>query len=264
MTAIVALRYKDGIILGADRQATRGYSKKKTENKIRYYEQSNTALTSTGYVKYMNPFMYNSTDIIPASYDKKIIDDEYAYYTVLPAIVKRLEEKNFWKEKPYTFDDTRFIFCTSEDIYEFDDYNSMWKVPRETPFYCVGSGEEYSTGYLDNHDLTDLSKEKAIELVNGALNAAKNHDNYCSYDNQIVVIENVKKASDNLKWHYAEYDLPDKCGDYVVKYEYEDRFNTLEVLNFDPEQNSFYKIVSDKIEIVDAIHIEYWFPLPRY
>lgn len=177
MSVIVALKYNNGVLIGADKQATCGNIKKDNAQKIYKMKYSNTSMGAVGYLRDAN-ILETLEEVIYYKdiLNKTKIDRKYVVSKVVPNLFEnfenfnRVEEKNGVKKLL-----SYFIFCTNNKIFEI---NGDGAVSEHDNFLAMGCGEQLCKGYLDTSYKENLTKEQAEELISNAIKISCKDDCY--------------------------------------------------------------------------------------
>lgn len=193
MSVIIALKYNNGVVIGADKQATCNNIKYNNVQKIYHSKYSNTAFGGVGSMRDIDILSTYLDDIMDY---KDILDNiklsrQYVIRKIVPKFISTLEEnKRLGKDIDIALSYSSFMVADSETIYEIDSDFSV----TEGKDYCVlGCGYQLVKGYLDGIHLNELSRPEAIDLVEKCVVECCKDDCYIGEDLDIIVLEKEKK-----------------------------------------------------------------------
>lgn len=184
MSLIVAIKYKDGILVASDNQATVEDFATHNTPKIFYNRKGEnpTVIGAVGFVRDVNlleiaPDFSDST----GWYLKKDIIEN-----IVPNLFNYLRENN----RLTTVDGveqskSEFIYCTKDSIFEIDTDGCVSEYPR----YCaIGCGADAARGILEAlYSNEDRTREEAYQFVSVIFNTVSNINTFV--DREITFLE---------------------------------------------------------------------------
>lgn len=145
MSVVVAIKTDKGFMLGADKQATRGYIKDKTHKIFTLKDCPNTIVGGVGYIADLQGISFCEHLIPEINILKDNVDTKLMYETIYDNIVTYLKNHNRLDKienlKTYfiiAYKDKAWCIEPDGRVVEIEDY------------YTIGSGEEVAWGSLDS------------------------------------------------------------------------------------------------------------------
>ena len=179
MSVVVALKFRDGVIIGSDRRVTTSYHTYQDDaaTKMHMMQYSNHVIGTVGYLRILNvistvdEFM-EYKDIL----DGYKVDFKYLVKTIIPKIIKTLEENRVLDELECT-SNSNFIYATNEKIFSIGgDFAVI-----EHPYWAtVGCGQDLVAGLLsvvEPEDFENMNAEEALSMIEGCISKACKSDN---------------------------------------------------------------------------------------
>lgn len=202
MSIIIGVKYKDGVLLGSDTQATnRGHIAEEIETKIYQSKYSTTAIGCVGSCRDNNLIetqeeWIDYKDIL----DKVDINKKYVISNIITKLFNLLRNNHrLNSEKGLEFSESDFIFATSEKLFGIYTDGS---VLEEDKYVAIGCGEELVRGLLDSYFHTNnitsgeqISYNSAKEMIRTSVLSACSKDVFIN-DN-ITYINLKRKSNDN-------------------------------------------------------------------
>lgn len=161
MTTIVAVQYKDKVVIGADSQVTSGGGRRQSHREmVKISERSLYLIAGSGEVAPCDIAQHIWQPPIP-----KVADTKDLYHFMIAKVVPSL--KACFKEQEYKWSEhdehgeTKFAFliCLNGQVFEIDDDFAVSLDARG--FYGVGSGSHYAVGAL----CAGVTLEKALTIA---------------------------------------------------------------------------------------------------
>jgi len=190
MSVVVALKYNDGIVVGGDKRITTGWhtSEDNACNKIFKTKYSNHCIGSVGsgrdcdIIGIVDELMYYK-DIL-----KNVkVDLEYVVDNVVEKLFDKLRDKKRVRVKDGIESiNSNHMYVTNEKIFSIAGSGA---VLEHSEYGVIGCGSEMVMGYLDTLDLSNLSKNKAIEYIEIAIQQACKHSSGIDDNVDIIVID---------------------------------------------------------------------------
>lgn len=163
MSVVIAAKYKNGIAMVADKQATYYNTKFDNVTKVQPFKYSNSGIGVVGYLRDCN-VMRLLEDVIPAEdiLKRVDIDELYVIRNIVPRIMNHLaENKRLDKTKDIYSMESMMLYATEDNIYTIGEDFSV--AETDTSFATIGCGSEKVTGYLAT--LGDTSKYNRKEIT---------------------------------------------------------------------------------------------------
>ncbi len=196
MSVVVAVKYKDGVAIAADKQATRYNTNFNNVCKLHNFKYSNSAIGTVGYLRDCNVIrlleeVIQYKDII----DNVYIDELYVIGKIVPIIqehmtkYERIETQNELKYMPSTM-----LYATSDDIYMIE---RDFAVITEDNYGTIGCGEEKVIGYMSLvGDTTNYNKEQITTVLIEAITRACERDVFINNNIDITFLEKTEINND--------------------------------------------------------------------
>lgn len=169
MSVIVALKYKDGVILGADKQATLRFSKSHSATKIMSSVYSYTAFGGAGAGRDLDILQCNIDDIMDYKdiLDNVSLDKKYMVNKVVVKFFNLLLKYNrAYKTENIVELESEYIVVSTDSIFHID--NSGYVVEYDD-YVAIGSGAESVMGYFATLKEQNLTREQACDYVKIAI-----------------------------------------------------------------------------------------------
>lgn len=190
MSVVIAARYKNGIAMIADRQATSGTTKTDNVNKIAYYKYSDSAIGVVGYLRDCN-VMRMLDEIVPYKdiLDRIKIDDLYVMKVIVPNIIEQLAQAKRIENKNGIYEmDSHMLYITSDKIFEIGGDFSV--VEEDGYFGTIGCGSDKVIGYMTSvGDTSYFSKEMIEEVLYKAIAEGCDKDVFINSTCDIIFID---------------------------------------------------------------------------
>ena len=171
MSVVIAIKYKDGIIIGADKQVSYNYHLK-CDNllKIKKSKYSNTAIGFSGAVRIANIIFNEVDDLLDYKdiLDNVNLDSNYVYqisekfihilynHKAIPAINNCIDD--MFADFLIVSNKNIYKICPDGSVIEFDNYG------------VIGCGSELVKGYLDTiNNFNKLTESEAKQLIKNSI-----------------------------------------------------------------------------------------------
>lgn len=172
MSVVVAMKSKNGVILGADSQITMGGVSKTSMCKSNYKvwhpnEYVNIVIGSVGAVRELNIIKSTKDLIEEVRYIKKDIDFEYIVNNLVSKMRKTVIDKKAVEDdkKPFRFNNN-YIIAIDDKLYQIQNDCSVIEIDSYT---AIGSGSNEALACLHNN-----SGDAQESVVNAVKSAIKN------------------------------------------------------------------------------------------
>lgn len=197
MSVVVAVKYDNGVTVGADKQATTYNQYKESCTKIKKFQDSNIVIGSSGALDDFLPIQYCDEIIDYKDLFKKTkIDGAYIYENTIPKLIDLLKNRNRVKQNSGKIEiDSAFLLATSDGIFIISSEFGLY----EYEFYTsIGCGTFAANGYLnvelDGKTHESIDKDKAIEIVETAIQKACSTDIYVGEGIDLFVLEKEEQV----------------------------------------------------------------------
>lgn len=192
MSVVVAVKYDNGVAVGADKQATMHGEFAYACTKIKKFEDSNIAIGLSGLLDDFLPVQYCEEIIDYKDLFKKTrIDGAYIYENTIPKLIDLLKNRNRVKQDMGRIKmESDFLLATNDGIFLIDSEFGMF----EYGFYAsIGCGTFSVEGYL-NVELKDkkpelINKDEAVRIVKDAIEKACSSDVFIGMGVDLFVLE---------------------------------------------------------------------------
>ena len=189
MSVIVAIKYKNGIMVAADRQATSGNDTFNT-TKIFTTKYSNIIMGFVGSLRDGNIIsvldeVIDYKDIL----DGIEIDMPYIIKVVVPKIFYTLKKNNrIMTVNGVDESSSSYMLCTDKSIF---DISGDGAVIEANDFDAIGCGDQYAKGYLQTCNLKGATKKQALEYIKNAVGKACKSDPFIDNNIDILCVEGL-------------------------------------------------------------------------
>ena len=192
MSVVVAVKYNNGVVIAADRQGTKYGQYKESCTKIKRFQDSRIVIGSSGVLDDFLPIQYCDEIIDYKDLFKKTkIDGAYIYENTIPKLIDLLKNRNRVKQNNGKIEiDSNFLLATSDSIFTI---NSEFGLCEYEFYSSIGCGTFTVDGYLnvelDGKTYESIDKDKAIEIVEDAIQKACSTDIYVGMGIDLFVLE---------------------------------------------------------------------------
>lgn len=166
MSVVIAAKYRDGVALIADKQATTANNKVNNVKKLQRFILSNTGIGTVGYLRDCNVMRVLEEILEPQDIINKVdIDDIYVIREIVPKIYEHMKEHKriLHSELEVPSMPSQMLFVTSSRIFEIDPDFSV--VEAEKCYSTIGCGEEKVRGYMSLIGDTSDKTQREIEGI---------------------------------------------------------------------------------------------------
>lgn|SRR5574344_971162 len=187
MSVIVAIKYKNGIAIGADKQVTVGCSKAET-TKIKKTNYSNIIYGAVGSLRDLNVLQANDElvgykDIL----DKLKIDYEYIIKKIVPKIFDLLKSAGRLRTSDGIEEsESDYIVCSHDGIFTISSDGSAIECLN---YGVIGCGLSEVTGYLEGVGLNNISKDEATKYIIDSIKISCGKNVYIGQGIDLLYIE---------------------------------------------------------------------------
>ena len=189
MSVVVAIKYRDGVAMAADKQATGGHIKCNNVKKLAYYEKSNTGVGVVGHLRdcnimYVQEELQDAKDIL----NKTPIDFKYVVSKIVPTVFSIFNQCNrIEKDNEVLSLCSRMLFCTSNNIYKIEHDGG---VVEYNDWAAIGCGEDLVIGFLETiKDFHSLNKEQVTKILEKCIKQSCKNDVYINDNIDYIYLE---------------------------------------------------------------------------
>ena len=193
MSIVVSLKYDNGVVIAADKQATDDFDMKGTCTKLKKYNLSNTAIGGSGTLVDIQSFVYLDEVIPYEDILKKVeIDDKYVFNTLVPKVETNLKNRDLIRKRSdgLKYFESTLTFATSNRIFTI---YSDFSFAEHDLFSANGHGEFAVIGYLnvvlEDKEYKDINKEEAIDIIKNAIKKSCSNDTTIGMGIDLCVLE---------------------------------------------------------------------------
>jgi len=199
MSVVVAIKDEDRVWMACDSQVSRGWNKSTLTNMNNYKimkpkDEPNTLVGIVGSLKYQNALKVQDSFINELTRLKGKFDFKDMVKNVVPklfSVAKEYQTSNKIKDQDGYMLDSNVLFAHKDKLFNVCFDGSVTEVDD---FACIGSGEEYSIGYMNQYN--DDCDDKREAIINAVRSACKSelHVNYPiivsnTLDGEFIIIE---------------------------------------------------------------------------
>jgi hypothetical protein len=170
MSVVVAFRYKDGIILGADKRISKGMRLREDRaNKISLTKYSGHGMGSVGLLRHCNLLsikdeLMDYEDILEGIE----VDQSYVIAKIVPNLTRYFtEQQAIVSEAGTTVMASEVMYVTKDKIFVIGEDFSVVEYPL---WAAIGCGEEMVMGLLCNVEPEQFAKMKEADAIDFLLN----------------------------------------------------------------------------------------------
>lgn len=194
MSIVIAIKTKDGVVIGADKQTTTGgHISTHISNKVFKSKWSNTAIGMVGERRNNNIITHNIVDLIDPIdiLNKKDLDEEYVVNRIIPRIYNLLVKHYVIQRDSVLYDfGSDFIIVSHKNIFRISGNGS---VIEKEDYAAIGCGKELVKGYFETIDFKEIDLEKAKELIKKAILQSCKEDVYIDNNVNITILPKEDK-----------------------------------------------------------------------
>lgn len=191
MSVVIAVRYKDGVALGADRQVTWGNLKKDTANKITQTRWSNIGLGGVGSGRLCD-ILEVIDDVVPAEDILKMvnINRKYLIRNIVPELFRQFKDYDMvlHDETGCRYIDGTLMIVTPEMIHAMTSNGSLIQYED---FAAIGCGGDLAYGYLStlDKDFSKIKEDDVVKIITTAIQKACKDDAFVDDNIDILFIK---------------------------------------------------------------------------
>jgi len=200
MSIVVAVRYKNGVVIGSDNRATyKGRLSYDNCTKIITTTYTNHAIGTVGTLRAVNLMSVKDEfmeykDIL----DDVEVDLSYMSSVIIPNLIQHLNDNHVLHRNTdgTISSDNCFIYATNNNIYTIMSDFGVIEMPN---WSVIGCGEDMVMGLLNTIEIDDdctvdeyfgkMERDDAVSLIQTAILLACKNDTYISQSCDIVVLE---------------------------------------------------------------------------
>lgn len=192
MSVVVAMKYKDGIAMAADKQCTIGNNTAEV-TKVFQTKFSNIGIGTVGSARVAN-IIEVMDDIVLAEdiLNQTPIDRKYIIKYTVPALFKIFKEYGVLgkDDDDLIYFNGELMVCTSTQIHIIYDNGCVVTYDK---FASVGCGEQYAQGYLETIDKEPdkITEKEAIKILVDAIAKACKRDPFINDDIDVILLKNI-------------------------------------------------------------------------
>lgn len=181
MSVVIACKFKNGVVIGADRQVTSGgNASKDTVSKIKKISNKKIAIGSVGSLRYAQQFFSIADEWFQDINTSHIGETNIIAHVNKLTSIYRTNDFITGSEKFENIDENNFLIVTPYEIYNMDGYGS---ITEEKCYTSIGCGRDKVSGYLnivfENPDIiNDLEEREAKNIIGIAIKNACKDDIY--------------------------------------------------------------------------------------
>ena len=191
MSVVVAVKYKNGVALAADKQTTWGNIKKGTATKITRTKYSNLGIGSVGSGRLGDIIEVMDEVVDAADILRGIeVDRKYMIKHIIPDVFEYLKKYGLLlhDEDGLNYIDGSMIFVTPKTIQAMACDGGLVEYEN---FAAIGCGRDLAYGYLSTIDknFDKLKEEDAIKILVNAIQKSCKDDAFIDDNVEIILIE---------------------------------------------------------------------------
>lgn len=191
MSVVIAIKYKDGVIMAADKQATSGNLKSDNATKIVQTKYSGLGMGAVGLLKTCNILEAVNEVVDPEDIlSQALIDKLYVIRKIVPLLFTAFEKYHCLTKDEDGLQSIHgnLLICSNEKIFSTDGIGA---VSEHDDFVAIGCGEQLVHGYLStlNIDYNKLNENKAIEILATAIEKACKDDVFINDKIDILILK---------------------------------------------------------------------------
>lgn len=194
MSVVIAAKYKNGVAMIADKQVSRGTTRKDGATKIHSFKYSNSGIGVVGYLRDCN-VMRTLDEVISLEdiLNKTPINELYVIKNVIPKIINHMREN---KRVDTTGDvysmGSEMLYVNKDGIYCI---GGDFAVVEMEDFAAIGCGDDKASGYMTSikmsafGDTSKMSRQEIEVVLTNAIRQACEKDIYINDKTDIMFFE---------------------------------------------------------------------------
>lgn len=193
MSVVIAVKTKNGMVIGGDKQGTLRGMKNDNMTKVFKSHYSNTAWGGVGKCRFLQVMSTSVEDLMLYKdiLDKVEVDERYVITKIIPKVQDVLISVGELAPKTaFELDGSSMLVVTDKEIYHIGEDGS---VGTYTDFIAIGCGSDLAIGYLENAWNKDLTLEQGEELVKNAIINSCKKDVFINDRVDIIKLEGKNK-----------------------------------------------------------------------
>lgn len=170
MSVVIGAKYKDGVIIAADKQATMGNTKTDDATKLQAFKYSNSAIGVVGYLRDCN-LMRTLEEVVPYKdiLDKVPIDELY--------VIRAM--------------DSRMLYATSDSLFTID--GDFGVVEARASYEVIGCGDDKVRGFMTSiGDTSNMTRSEVLQILDTAIRKGCEKDVFIDDRIDVIVLEKRK------------------------------------------------------------------------
>lgn len=193
MSVVIGAKYKDGIIIAADKQATMGNTKTDDATKLQAFKYSNSAIGVVGYLRDCN-LMRTLEEVVPYKdiLDNVPVDELYVIRAIVPAIFTHLSmnKRLTNNQEQYTMD-SRMLYATSDSLFTID--GDFGVVEARASYEVIGCGDDKVRGFMTSiGDTSNMTRSEVLQILDTAIRKGCEKDVFIDDRIDVIVLEKHK------------------------------------------------------------------------
>ena len=194
MSIVVAINYKDGVLIGADKQSTCGCFASHDVIKAYKSKYSNTCFGSVGYLRAIDIIHTNIEELMDYKdvLDNKKLDKDYVISKIIPKFFKVLKDNEInFTQDGFTMLPNSFLICSDEKIFFVGNDGGVSEMEK---FGTIGCGQDLVRGFLNTKTLEpeNITYKEAVALITDAVKVACKDDVYIDDNIDFITLTKSK------------------------------------------------------------------------
>lgn len=190
MSVVIAARYKDGIAIAGDKQATIGNTKSDNATKLKFFNDSRSCIGVVGYLRDCNVMRTVDEMISPGDIlHRTEVDEEYVIKKVVPSIITTLLNNKRVSDVSGVIEmHSNMLYITPKRMFYIG--SDFGVIEAEGNFEVIGCGNEKVIGYMSKlEDTSNFTKEQIVDVLAEAIQVACEKDIYINERMDIAFCE---------------------------------------------------------------------------
>lgn len=200
MSVVVAIKYKDGVAIAADKQVTSGTNKNDNAMKLHSFKYSNSAIGTVGYLRDCN-VVRTIEEIIPYKdiLDNIKIDELYVIQKIIPVLLNHMEQNNrIITTNGLKEMDSHMLYATPNAIFKI---GGDFSVIEEQSYATIGCGSDKVVGFIASvGDTSNYNRSEIIDVLVCAIAKACEKDVYINDNIDFIFLkkEDINVSNKNI------------------------------------------------------------------